>query len=93
MQQKLPVNKFEWTEETTQFNEDLIKNYNEESGERHFLQGDVQYPEQLHELHKDLPFLPKRKKIKKVGKLFDDLYDKNEYIIHIRNLKQDQIMN
>ena len=28
---KLPVNKFEWIEKTSQFNEDFIKNYNEES--------------------------------------------------------------
>ena len=28
--QKLPVNKFEWIEDTFQFNEDFIKSYNEE---------------------------------------------------------------
>ena len=31
--QKLPVNKFEWIEENSQFNEDFIKNFNEESDE------------------------------------------------------------
>ena len=31
MLQKLPVNKFEWIEVTSQFNEDFIKNYGEES--------------------------------------------------------------
>ena len=31
MSQKLPVNNFEWIEDTSQFNEDVIKNYNEES--------------------------------------------------------------
>ena len=31
--QKLPVNKFEWIEYTPQFNNDFIKNYNEESDE------------------------------------------------------------
>ena len=30
MLQKLPVNKFEWIEDISQFNEDFIKNYNEE---------------------------------------------------------------
>ena len=30
MSQKLPVNSFEWTEDTFQSNEDFIKNYNEE---------------------------------------------------------------
>ena len=29
--QKLPVNNFEWTEDTSQFNEDFIKIYNKES--------------------------------------------------------------
>ena len=33
MSQKLPVNKFEWIEDTSQFNEDIIRNYNEESDE------------------------------------------------------------
>ena len=88
MSQKLPVNKFEWIEETSQFNEDFTKNYNEENDEGYFLEVDVQYPEKLHELHNDLPFFPERKKIKKVEKLVTNLYDKNEYVIHIRNLKQ-----
>ena len=30
MSQRFPVNKFEWIEDTSQFNEDFIKNYNEE---------------------------------------------------------------
>ena len=36
MSQKLPVNNFEWIEDTSQFNEDL-QNYNEESDEGSFL--------------------------------------------------------
>ena len=43
MSQKLPVNKFEWVEDTSQFNEDFIKNYNEESDEGYFHKVDVQY--------------------------------------------------
>ena len=37
MPQKLPVNNFEWTEDTSQFNKDFIKNYNKESHEGYFL--------------------------------------------------------
>ena len=85
---KLPVNKFEWIEDTSQFNEDFIKSYNEESDEGYFFEVDVQYSETLHELHKDLPFLPWRKKLRKIGKLVTNLHDKTEYAIHIRNLKQ-----
>ena len=88
MSQKLPVNNFEWIKDTSQFNEDFIKNYNEESDEGYFLEVDVQYLEKLHELHNDLPFLPERMKIEKFEKLVANLHDKTEYVIHIRNLKQ-----
>ena len=78
MSQKLPVNNFEWIKDTSQFNEDFIKNYNEESDEGYFLEVDVQYLEKLQELHNDSPFLPGRMKIEKVEKLVTNLHDKNE---------------
>ena len=60
----------------------------EESDEGFFLEVDVQYPEKLHELHNDLPFLPERMNIEKVEKLVTNLHGKTEYVIHIRSLKQ-----
>ena len=39
--QKLTVNNFEWIEDTSQFNEDFIKSYNEESDEVYFLEVDI----------------------------------------------------
>ena len=39
-----------------------------------------------YELHNDLPFLPWRKKLKKVEKLVTNLHDKTEYVIH-KNFK------
>ena len=39
--QKLPVNNLEWIEDTSRFKEDFIRNNNEESGERNFLEVDV----------------------------------------------------
>ena len=42
MSQKLPVNKFEWIEDISQFNEYFIKNCNKESDEVYFLEVDVQ---------------------------------------------------
>ena len=72
----------------SQFNEGFIKTYNEECDKRYFLEVDVQYPEKLHELRNDLPFLTKRMKIEKVEKLVANLHDKAEHVIHIRNLKQ-----
>ena len=88
MSQKLPVNNFEWIEDTSQFTEDLIKNCNEESDEGYFLEVDVQYLEKLHDLYSNLPFLPDRMKIENVGKLVANLHDKTEYVMHIGNLKQ-----
>ena len=41
MNQKLPVNGFGWVEELSQFNEDFIKNYDEDSNKEYFLEGDV----------------------------------------------------
>ena len=76
MSQKVPVNNFEWIKDTSQFNEDFIKNYNEESDERYFVKVDVQYIEKLHELHNDLPVLLERMKIEKVENLVANLYDK-----------------
>ena len=42
MLQRLPVKNFEWIEDTSQFNEDFIKNYSEESDEGYFFEVDVQ---------------------------------------------------
>ena len=69
MLQKPPVNDFEWIKDTSQFNKDFIKTYNEERDEGYFLKVDVQYLEKLYELHNDLPFLPERMKIEKEEKL------------------------
>ena len=42
----------------SQFNEVLIKNYDEKSEAGYILEAEVQYPEKSYELHDDLPFLP-----------------------------------
>ena len=85
---KLPVNNFDWIKDTSQFNEDFKKNYNEESDKECFLEVDVQYFKKSQELHNDLPFLHKRMKIEKVEKLITNAHDKIEYVIQIRKLKQ-----
>ena len=88
MSQKLPGNKFEQIKDSSQLNEDFIKNYNEESDEGYFLEVDVQYLEKVHELHNDSAFLQERIKIEKVEKFVASLHDKTKYVIHIKNLKQ-----
>ena len=87
MSQNFPVSNFEWIKDTCQFNEDFIKNCNEESDEGYFLEVDIQYLVKLHELYNDLPSLPKRMKIENSWKVVANLHDKAEYVIHIKNLK------
>ena len=62
----------------------LKKSYNEETDEGYFLEVNVQYPEKLHDLHNELPFLPERMKIEKIKKLIGNLLGKTEYVIHIK---------
>ena len=56
MSLNLPVNGFEWAEDISQFKEDSIKNYDEDSNKGYFLEVDVEYPKKLFNLHSDLPF-------------------------------------
>ena len=88
MLQKLPANNFEQIKDTSQFNEDFKRNYNEGSDKGYFLEVDVQYTEKFHVFYNDLLFLSERMKIGKVEKLVANLHDKNEYVTHIRNLNQ-----
>ena len=56
----MPVNDFKWHKDISEFDEDLTKNYNDESDEGYFLEVDVQYLENLHNLHNDSLFLHER---------------------------------
>ena len=38
----------------------LIKNYDEDSNQGYILEVDVKYPNKIHDLHCDLPFLPEK---------------------------------
>ena len=57
MLQKLPVDNFEWIKDTSQFNEDFIKNSKEKIDERYFLEVNILYLEKSHDLHNVLLFL------------------------------------
>ena len=77
MSQKLPVNGFMWCNKySSDFNEDFVKNYDENSGEGYFLDVDVEYRKQLFSSHKELRFLPERRKLEKVEKLVCSIEDK-----------------
>ena len=90
MSQKLPVNCFKWVKQKriSKFNEDFMKKYDENNNTGYFLEVDIDYPKELFNFHKDLPFLPERKKVEKVEKVICSIEDKEKYVIHIRALKQ-----
>ena len=86
--QKLPVDGFEWVENLSTINEDFIKNYDEDSDVGYIIQADIEYQKKLQSLHSDLPFLPERMDVNGCKKLIYNLYDKKNYVDHIRSLKQ-----
>ena len=90
MSQKLPVRNFKWIEkgDISKFNEDFIKNYDENSDKGYIFEVDVKYPETIRMLHSGLAFLPERMKINKCTKFTCTIQNKENYIIHIRALKQ-----
>ena len=76
------------TKNLWKFHEDLIKKYDENINKGYFLEVDIDYPKELFNLHKDLPFLPQRKKVEKVEKLICRIENREKYVIHIRYWKQ-----
>ena len=70
MSQKLPVNDFEWVEDLSQFKEDFIKNYDENSDIGYFLEVDIEYPKNYLIFINIYHFYQKERKSKKVKSLF-----------------------
>ena len=83
MSKKLPINNFKWCDALEMFTSDFIKNYEEDSDRGYLLEVDIGYPKELHESHRDLPFLSIKKE-----KLLTTLEDKEKYVVHIAALKQ-----
>ena len=63
MSKKLPIDEFKWTENLSQYTEEYIKSYNEDSHYGAILEVNVHYPFMLWCEHRDLPFLPMREKM------------------------------
>ena len=78
MSQKCSVKCFKWVnkKKLSEFNKDFIKKYDEDSSKGYLLEVDIDYPKELFNFHKDLPFLPEKKKIEKVEKLICSIEDK-----------------
>ncbi|XP_022781608.1 uncharacterized protein LOC111322716 [Stylophora pistillata] len=78
MAKKLPTHGFVWMDECE------LKNWQNYSC---FLEVDLLYPEELHDLHNEYPLAPERKKINNVEKLIPNVKDKEKYVLHCENLK------
>ena len=87
MCKKLPIGRFKWID-PKEYTEEKIKGYDDNSNTGAILKVDIEYPKELHNLHKDLPFLWERRRLDKTSKLITTLDDKNEYVVHISALKQ-----
>ena len=82
----LPVGNFEWMSDSELKN---WKNHSCSSSQPSgsILEVDLEYPEDLHDLHNDYPLAPERLKIGGVEKLIPNLCNKFKYIIHHKTLK------
>ena len=89
MSQKLPVHSFKWM--TNKEIENIFNNQIVQVWEKTpcILEVDIEYPKELHDLHNDYPFCPERVECDNgVKKLIPNLRDKNNYVIHYKNLIQ-----
>ena len=84
MSKKLPIKyNFKWCDALEMFTSDFIKSYANDSDTGYLLEVDIVYPKELHESHRDLPFLAIRKE-----KLLTTLENKEKYVLHMATLKQ-----
>ena len=60
MTEKIPVGNLILVKNASKIDEKFIKNYDKNDNIGHFLKVDIEYPEQLHDLHIDLPFSPEK---------------------------------
>lgn len=91
MSQPLPYGGFRWLESDEIKKLDVTK-ISDNSSEGYFLEVDLEYPFELHDLHNDLPFCSEHlvppSLLSKEKKLLTTLFDKKKYVIHYRALKQ-----
>ena len=87
MHHSLPYGNFEWVKEkdinTTDF---FVK---DDSPVGYILEVDLEYPQEIHDAHKDLPFCPESAAPpgSSQKKLLTTLYDKEKYVIHYKHLE------
>ena len=107
MSQYLPYGGFKWVKNIDKIKQKLM-NIKSNSSTGYILEVDLEYPQELHDIHNDYPLAPEKINIPKewlsdycleianahnittgtVKKLVPNLMNKNNYVIHYRNLQQ-----
>jgi hypothetical protein len=87
MMEYLPFQNFRWVEDVNDFD---VTKISDTSDIGYILEVDLEYPQNIHDHDKDLPFCCEHLKPpdSKISKLMTTLYNKTKYIIHYRTLKQ-----
>ena len=75
---KLPTSRFKW------MTDDELDDWKHLSC---ILEVDLEYPEDLRDLHNDYPLTPERIKIGNVEKLIPNLNNKTNYVVHYENFE------
>ena len=78
MSKPLPTHGFKWMEKSE------LENWKNISC---ILEVDLEYPDELHNLHNEYPLAPEKLKINGVEKLIPNLGDKKNYVLHCESLK------
>ena len=85
MSMKLPTHGFKWL--TGGEMEKIYENRHNLKKIPCILEVDIEYPENLHDLHNDYPLCPEKVKCKNgVEKLIPNLRNKKKYVLHYKNL-------
>ena len=79
MSKKLPTKGFEWMSDKE------LKDWKKHPC---ISEVDLEYPQELHDLHNEYPLAPERIKIDNIDKLIPNLRNKEKYVLHYENLKQ-----
>ena len=79
MSQPLPIKNFKWMDG------EELEEWTEHSS---ILEVDLEYPDDIHDLHNDYPLAPERIMVNGVEKLIPILNNKKKYVLHHTNLKQ-----
>ena len=88
MMEKLPVRGFRWMTDISRMDEEFVRSYDKNDIKGYILEVDVDYPNELQNLHSDFPFLAESMVINNTKTLVCNLQGKKNYVVHINVLKQ-----